>query len=99
MGAAQGGGQPHPPILFAILGQEERCCGPLLGSWAWVEHPFWPLDKTVAALNMDMIGRSEEVPEGGGQKFNGLKVQTAASNANNVHVMGYSFSTDLAAVL
>jgi Zn-dependent M28 family amino/carboxypeptidase len=60
---------------------------------------LWPLDKTVAVLNMDMIGRSEEVPEGGGQRFTGLKAQTAASNANSVHVMGYSFSPGLAAVL
>jgi Zn-dependent M28 family amino/carboxypeptidase len=48
---------------------------------------------------MDMIGRSEEVPETGGQRFTGLKPQTAASNANSVHVMGYSFSPALAAVL
>jgi hypothetical protein len=97
--AAQQGRRPRRTILFAIWGSEERCCGPLLGSWAWVEHPLWPLDKTAAVLNMDMIGRSEEVPEGGGQRFNGLKPQTAASNANSVHVMGYSFSPELAAVL
>jgi Zn-dependent M28 family amino/carboxypeptidase len=97
--AAQQGRRPRRTILFAIWGSEERCCGPLLGSWAWIEHPLWPLDKTVAALNMDMIGRSEEVPEGGGQRFRGLKVQTAASNANSVHVMGYSFSPDLTAAI
>jgi len=45
---------------------------------------------------MDMIGRSEEVPEGAGARFKGLKVQTAASNANSVHVMGSSYSPDLA---
>jgi Zn-dependent M28 family amino/carboxypeptidase len=97
--AAQQGRRPRRTIIFAVWGSEERCCGPLLGSWAWVEHPLWPLDKTVAALNMDMIGRSEEVPEGGGQRFRGLKVQTAASNANSVHVMGSSYSSDLAAVI
>ena len=96
--AAQQGRRPRRTVIFAVWGSEERCCGPLLGSWAWVEHPLWPLEKTVAALNMDMIGRSEEVPEGGGQKFNGLKAQTAASNANSVHIMGYSFSPDVAAV-
>ena len=67
--AAQQGKRPRRTILFAVWGSEERCCGPLLGSWAWVEHPLWPLEKTVAALNMDMIGRSEEVPEGGGQRL------------------------------
>ena len=97
--AAQQGHRPRRSIIFAVWGSEERCCGPLLGSWAWVEHPLWPLDKTVAALNMDMIGRSEEVPEGGGQRFRGLKVQTAASNSNSVHVMGSSFSADLATAI
>jgi hypothetical protein len=97
--AAQQGRRPRRTIIFAVWGSEERCCGPLLGSWAWVEDPLWPLEKTVAALNMDMIGRSEEVPEGGGQRFRGLKVQAAASNANSVHVMGSSYSSDLAAVI
>jgi hypothetical protein len=94
--AARQGQRPRRTVIFAVWGSEERCCGPLLGSWAWMEQPLWPLDKTVAALNMDMIGRSEEVPEGGGTRFRGLKVQTAASNANSVHVMGSSFSADLA---
>jgi Zn-dependent M28 family amino/carboxypeptidase len=97
--AAQQGQRPRRTIIFAIWGSEERCCGPLLGSWAWVEHPLWPLEKTVAVLNMDMIGRSEEVPEAGGLRFKGLQAQTAASNANSVHVMGYSFSPELAAIL
>jgi Zn-dependent M28 family amino/carboxypeptidase len=90
------GRRPRRTIIFAIWGSEERCCGPLLGSWAWVEHPLWPLDKTVAVLNMDMIGRSEEVPENGSPRFRGLKAQTAASNVNSVHVMGSSYSSDLA---
>jgi hypothetical protein len=94
--AVEQGQRPRRSIVFASWGSEERCCGPLLGAWAWTEHPFWPLDKTIAALNMDMIGRSEEVPETGGPRFNGLKTQTAASNANAVNIMGYSFSPDLA---
>ena len=94
--AARQGQRPRRTIIFAVWGSEERCCGPLLGSWAWIEQPLWPLDKTVASLNMDMIGRSEEVPEGAGARFKGLKVQTASSNANSVHVMGSSYSPELA---
>jgi Zn-dependent M28 family amino/carboxypeptidase len=94
--AAQQGQRPRRTIIFAVWGSEERCCGPLLGSWAWIEQPLWPLAKTVASLNMDMIGRSEEVPEGAGARFKGLKVQTGSSNANSVHVMGSSYSPDLA---
>jgi len=97
--AAQQGQRPRRTVIFASWGSEERCCGPLLGAWAWVEDPLWPLEKTVAVLNMDMIGRSEDVPAGGGGRFNGLPLQTAAQNANNVHVMGYSFSPDLSAAV
>ena len=97
--AAAQGHSPKRSLLFAAWGSEERCCGPLLGAWAWVEHPQWPLDKTVAVLNMDMIGRNEEVPENGGPRFKGLKPQTAASNANSVNIIGYSYSPDLSKVV
>ena len=60
--AAAQGHSPKRSLLFAAWGSEERCCGPLLGAWAWVEHPQWPLDKALAVLNMDMIGRNQEVP-------------------------------------
>jgi hypothetical protein len=91
--AARQGRRPRRSVIFAVWGSEERG---LLGSWAWVESPLWPLARTVASLNMDMIGRNEEVPEKGGRRFRGLTPQTAASNANSVHIMGYSFSPDLA---
>jgi hypothetical protein len=97
--AAAQGKRPKRTVLFAAWGSEERCCGPLLGAWAWVEHPAWPMAKTVALLNMDMIGRSEEVPINGGGRFRGLAVQSAASNANNVNILGWSFSPDLARVV
>ena len=90
--AAKAGQRPKRTVIFAVWGSEERG---LLGSWAWVANPLWPLEKTVASLNMDMIGRNEEVPEGGGPRFNGLKPQTAASNANSVNIMGYSFNPEL----
>ena len=93
--AARAGQRPRRTVIFASWGSEERCCGPVLGAWAWTQHPWWPLEKTVAVLNMDMIGRSEEVPEGGGPRFRGLAIQTAASNANSVNVIGTSFSPDL----
>jgi hypothetical protein len=91
--AARAGERPKRTVIFAVWGSEERG---LLGSWAWVANPLWPLSKTVASLNMDMIGRNEEVPEGGGPRFTGLKPQTSASNANSVNIMGYSFNPELA---
>ena len=41
-------------IIFMAFGGEEEG---LLGSKFYVEHPIWPLDKTVAMINMDMVGR------------------------------------------
>jgi hypothetical protein len=93
--AARQGRRPKRTVIFAAWGSEERCCGPLLGSWEWVRHPGWPLAKTVAVVNMDMIGRREEVPEGGGARFRGLPIQTAASNADAVNVIGTSYSADM----
>jgi hypothetical protein len=93
--AAQQGQRPKRSVIFIAWGSEERCCGPLLGAWAWLANPLWPVDRTVAVLNMDMIGRSEEVPPGGGTRFRGLGVQTAASNAGAVNIIGTSYSADM----
>ena len=90
--SARAGARPRRSILFAAWNAEERG---LLGSWSYVERPLVPLARTVAVLNLDMIGRDEEVPARGGRRFRGLPVQSAAANRNAVNVLGYSFSRDL----
>lgn len=50
-------GQLQRGILFASFAGEELG---LLGSAAWVKEPTLPLDKAVAMLNMDMIGRIKD---------------------------------------
>jgi hypothetical protein len=94
--AAQDGRRPKRSILFAAFNSEERG---LLGSWAFVEHPPFPLDHIVAVLNMDMIGRDEEVREGGGRRFRGLPLQSAESNHNAVNLLGHSRCPALAALI
>lgn len=86
--AAATGQRPRRSVLFAAWGSEER--GPLLGAWAYTETPTIPLAQTVAVLNMDMIGRDEEVEVGGGGRFAGLEIQTGESNRNAVNLLGYS---------
>ena len=86
------GRRPRRSILFAAWNAEERG---LLGAWAYTQQPLAPLEDTVAVINMDMIGRNEEVPTGGGRRFNGLEPQTAESNRNAVNILGYSYSSDL----
>lgn len=47
-------------IVFIAFSGEEIA---LLGSRHYVDHPLFPLDKTVFMLNMDMIGRVTEVED------------------------------------
>jgi RpiB/LacA/LacB family sugar-phosphate isomerase len=54
--AARDGFAPRRTMLFmAVVGEEKG----LLGSEWYSEHPVWPLDFTVANLNIDMIGRTD----------------------------------------
>ena len=103
--AAKAGQRPRRSILFAAFNSEERG---LLGAWAYTLDPTAPLDKIAAVLNMDMIGRNEEVPPpdpaaaaagrgGGGGRFNGLDPQTAESNNNAMNIIGSVRSPDLKA--
>ena len=50
-------GQPKPKrgILFLAFAGEELG---LLGSRHYVDHPALPLEKAVAMINLDMIGRT-----------------------------------------
>ena len=50
-------GQLPRGVLFMSFAGEELG---LLGSAEWVKHPTRPLDKAVAMLNMDMIGRIKD---------------------------------------
>jgi len=94
--AAQDGRRPRRSVLLAAWNTEERG---LLGAWAWAEEAT--PDRIVAVLNMDMIGRNEEVPEGQGDsgRFRGLEVQTAASNDNAINIIGTTRSADLQAAV
>ena len=94
--AAQAGQRPKRSIIFAAWNSEERG---LLGAWAYTEFPVAPLDRIVVNLNMDMIGRNEEVQVGGGPRFRGLELQTAESNQNAANIIGSVRSPDLKAAL
>ena len=96
--AAAKGNRPKRSVIFAAWNSEERG---LFGAWAYTQNPIVPLEKTVAVLNMDMIGRNEEVPEGGGGtgRFRGLDVQTSESNNNAVNIIGTTRSASLKQVI
>jgi len=52
LGAAEAMVRLHPSrsVVFAVLGAEEKG---LLGSWHYVRHPVYPIERTVANINQD----------------------------------------------
>ena len=51
-----GEGPKRSVLLMTVVGEEKG----LLGSEWYADHPIWPLEQTVANLNIDMIGRVDE---------------------------------------
>lgn len=94
--ALDDGDRPRRSVMFAIWDAEERG---LLGAWYYTLRPLFPLERTAAYLNLDMIGRNQEVPPDGGGRFRGLEVQSAESNANAINILGYSRAPELADVV
>jgi hypothetical protein len=77
--AKENGNGPRRSILFMGLAAEERG---LLGSQYYTENPILPLENTVACINIDMIGRIDDL------HLNG--------DHNYIHVIGVNkLSTDL----
>jgi len=75
-------------LLCAFAGEEKG----ELGSQHYADHPLIPIDRTVAMLQMDMIGRNEEH---GADRLLGRERETSAQNANSVNLIGSMFSADL----
>ncbi|MGA9641148.1 MAG: M20/M25/M40 family metallo-hydrolase [Terriglobales bacterium] len=82
-------GQLRRGILFMSFAGEELG---LLGSAAWVREPTHPLDKAVAMLNMDMIGRIKDgkVYIGGVGTGSTLKAAVEQAAANSGFKIEYS---------
>jgi hypothetical protein len=85
--AFKAGAPPKRSLMFLIFEAEEDG---LLGAFHYVQHPIVPLDKTVAVLNSDMIGRDEDDAE-----WN----TTADQNRNQVNVIGTLYNPDLRRVI
>lgn len=59
--AAEAGKRPRRTVIFMTVSGEEKG---LWGSEYYSEHPAFPLDKTSADINIDMIGRIEKGRKG-----------------------------------
>lgn len=79
--------RPKRSVLFIAYDGEERI---FLGSYFYVTHPIVPLAKTVANINLDMIGRDEEDPNW---------PLPADHNTNMVNVLGTRYNPGLRRVI
>jgi hypothetical protein len=79
--------KPLRSILFLWVSGEEIG---LYGSQSYVNHPLFPLEKTEADLNMDMIGRVKEAADS--------TSSTPMTGPNSVFVITDSQSKDLRAI-
>jgi Zn-dependent M28 family amino/carboxypeptidase len=80
--ALASGPRPDRSVVFLVFDAEEDG---MLGSAYYARQPLLPLANAVAVLNMDMIGRDEQVP--------GLKGVEPVDNA--VNLVGTLYSPDL----
>ncbi len=90
--AAARGSQPARTVVFALWNGEEKGS---LGAEFYVRQPV-PARRIVADINLDMIGREEEIPDPENPRFRGFNKTSAAENRNVVHLLGYSYSPDFA---
>jgi hypothetical protein len=78
-------------VLFVSFGSEEQL---MLGSYHYVAKPLRALNTTIAVLNLDMIGRTEEhTPESVGA------YELTAARSNQLNLVGAVFSPDLERLL
>ena len=81
--------KPKRSLLFVWHAGEEKG---LLGSRYYARHPVFPLSRTVAMFQLDMIGRNEDHPANRSQQ---IPEEHASDNANTLNVLGSAFSPDL----
>jgi Zn-dependent M28 family amino/carboxypeptidase len=81
--------RPRRSIVLAAWGAEELG---LLGSKHYALNPVFPLNKTIAMIQLDMIGRNEQRP---GDPANGEPEEKAENNTNTVSIAGSAYSPEL----
>lgn len=84
--------RPERAVVFALWNGEEKGS---LGAEYYAGHPV-PSRRIVANINLDMVGRDEDIPDPDDPRFRGFARSRAAENTNVVHLLGYTYSPDLA---
>src|SRR4030095_16238045 len=84
-----GNSVPARSILLCTFAGEEKG---ELGSQHYADHPLIPIERIVAMLQMDMIGRNEEHDA---DRVLLLEQETSEGNINALNLIGSIFSPDL----
>jgi len=93
--AAGQGARPARAVVFALWNGEEKGS---LGAEHFAGSPV-PSRHIIANVNLDMIGRREEIPDPDDPRFRGFPRTAAAQSGNIVHLLGYTYSPDLARIV
>jgi hypothetical protein len=93
--ASARGERPARSVVFAFWNGEEKGS---LGAEHYAGKPV-PAGRVVAKLNLDMVGRGEDIPDPNDARFQGFAKTAASDNTNVLHLLGYSYSPDLAAIV
>lgn len=92
MNAVQAGAELKRSVLFLHVAGEEKG---LLGSRYYSDHPIFPIEETVANINIDMVGRLDPEHEndpdyiyviGGKIISSGLQAMMEEANAQSVNI-------------
>jgi len=93
--AAARGERPARAVVFALWNGEEKGS---LGAEYYVKAPV-PARRMIANLNLDMVGRAEDIPDPNDARYHGFARTAAGQNGNVLHLLGYSYSPDLARIV
>jgi hypothetical protein len=85
--------RPARSVLLCSWAGEEKG---LLGSRYYVSHPAFPLNRTVAMFQMDMIGRNEDHS---GNRSQQIPEEHALDNTNSLNLLGSAFSPELKTII
>lgn len=85
--------KPKRSVVFIAFSGEEKG---LFGSEAYVASPLLPLDKCVAMVNMDMIGRcaNNKLSIGGNARCPDLASMNEMENAHSAHPFAMSYDIE-----
>ncbi len=74
--------KPKRSVLFLLFGAEEQG---VVGSQYYLEHPIFPLERTVGLINMDGVGCGDRINAGAGQNYPDFQAFLDRANETYVH--------------